>query len=243
MYIDSNTSMFATAFSGVPKSFLPKKQSETPVTSPLNDVEAQSKNDVLYGVDMGNNMMAGNFVNANRQPSKYVQAAMEGMQQLRDMRVRQSAILDAGILAGESAAATYSNRYAERILEGQKAARKLEDEKSTAINENSEDVLDKNVDDIEEKAEEATNPTDENGNPIPKDESGNRVPTDDQGNPVPETDTTAPPTNQSPDAGDSQPALSLSPSVTQTGSTAVADSQGVSLVQVPAKGSSVDMLV
>lgn len=243
MYIDSNTGMLSTVFSGIPKSFLPKKQAETPATPSVNDVEAQRKNDVLYGVDMGNNMMAGNFVNANRQPSKYVQAAMDGMQQLRDMRVRQSAILDAGILAGESAAATHSSRYAERILEGQKAARKVEEEKSTAINENSEDMLDKNAEDIEEKAEEATNPIDENGNPIPKDESGNRVPTDDQGNPVPEADATAPPTNQSPDAGETQPALSLLPSVAQTRSTAGADSQSASPVQVPAKGASVDMLV
>lgn len=241
MYIANTSSMLPTTLSGIPKSFLPKRQATTPAALHLDEVEAQPKNDVLYGVDMGSNMMAGNFVNANRQPSKYVQAQIDGMQQLRDMRVRQSAILDAGMLAG-AAAAGDSTRYAERILEGQKAARKLEDEKSTAVNENSEDVLDKNAESIEEKAEEATNPTDENGNPIPKDEDGKRVPTDAQGNPVPEAE--APSTTQSPDAGDVQADLSLSVSATvQAGGTVSTSTQSASPAQLPAKGASVNILV
>lgn len=219
-----------------------QNQADIPVANNAGPPEKHTKNPLQPDIGTPDNMMAENFVQKDRQPSRYLQASLDSMQVLQNMQNRQNSILQTGKL--EAATASTAT---EKYLASKRAARKIEEEKSAAVEENSEELLAKNKEEIEEKAEDAVMPTDENGNPIPKDESGDRVTTDAEGNPLPQPDDKL----QAPDTSELAPETSVTPSVEspqkppeiQATQSEVFDSAASSPSQVSAKGAKVDLLI
>lgn len=135
----------------------PKEAAEAAASGPSVIVDISARN--------GNSMMADLFVHDESTPSRYVQANMDRMRDLGAMRQRQNSIVQQG-MASVAALGDTNGRYDQIILEGRKAAEKIEDEKGTAVTEATETLLEQNREEMEERAEKAVNPVDENGNPV-----------------------------------------------------------------------------
>ena len=102
------------------------------------------------------NMMERNFVSHDYEESRYIKALHTSAQARKNISVsRQNSILQAGMAACEALEDRYQGRYAERILEGKKAARNMMYEGQTASAEASKRNLDEIKEHIEEKAKEA----------------------------------------------------------------------------------------
>lgn len=106
---------------------------------------------------LSGNLMARNFFDADARQSRYIEARETSFQVLHSIRNSQLAVLQAGTNAAEAAASLDPDRYDARILEGQKAARRMEDTKDTAVTEASGENLKDIREGIEETAEEAAN--------------------------------------------------------------------------------------
>lgn len=101
-------------------------------------------------------MMERNFVSYDYEESRYIKALHTSAQARKNISInRQNSILQAGMAACEALEDKYQGRYAERILEGKKAARNMMYEGQTATAEASKRNLDEIKDHIEEKAKEA----------------------------------------------------------------------------------------
>lgn len=100
-------------------------------------------------------MMERNFVSYDYEESRYIKGLHTSAQARKNISVnRQNSILQAGMAACEALEDKYQGRYAERILEGKKAARNMIYEGQTATAEASKRNLDEIKDHIEEKAKE-----------------------------------------------------------------------------------------
>lgn len=106
------------------------------------------------------NLMAGNFVHAGSNASKYTKARSAALQAGQAMRSRQSAVLQSGMatLAGITASSSGGENYAELTLAGKKAARSMRREETQSVSERSEENLDEIKDDVESRAEKAMAP-------------------------------------------------------------------------------------
>ena len=92
------------------------------------------------GVD-GINVMAGNFVSDDRQESKYSKARQVAAEARGQMANRQNSVLLAG-MAACTAADPKGERMSRRVLEGQKAARRMQLDMRQNVAEKSQDTLD-----------------------------------------------------------------------------------------------------
>ena len=111
------------------------------------------------GVD-GINVMAGNFVSDDRQESKYSKARQVAAEARGQMANRQNSVLLAG-MAACTAADPKGERMSRRVLEGQKAARRMQLDMRQNVAEKSQDTLDEIKICLEEKTEEILNGSDE----------------------------------------------------------------------------------
>lgn len=111
------------------------------------------------GVD-GINVMAGNFVSDDRQESKYSKARQVAAEARGQMANRQNSVLLAG-MAACTAADPKGERMSRRVLEGQKAARRMRLDMRQNVAEKSQDTLDEIKKRLEEKTEEILNGSDE----------------------------------------------------------------------------------
>lgn len=111
------------------------------------------------GVD-GINVMAGNFVSDDRQESKYSKARQVAAEARGQMANRQNSVLLAGMAACTSADPK-GERMSRRVLEGQKAARRMQLDMRQNVAEKSQDTLDEIKKRLEEKTEEILNGSDE----------------------------------------------------------------------------------
>ena len=124
------------------------------------------------GVD-GINVMARNFVSSDSQESKYSKARQVAAEARGQMANRQNSLLAAG-MAACAAADPDGGHMSRRVLEGQKAARRMQLDKQQNVAEKSRDNLDELKKRLEEKAKEARQHTDEQGNA----EDGRETPLD-----------------------------------------------------------------
>ncbi|AMD89236.1 hypothetical protein [Desulfovibrio fairfieldensis] len=111
------------------------------------------------GVD-GINVMAGNFVSDDRQESKYSKARQVAAEARGQMANRQNSVLLAG-MAACTAADPNGASMSRRVLEGQKAARRMQLDMRQNVAEKSQDTLDEIKKRLEEKTEEILNGSDE----------------------------------------------------------------------------------
>ncbi|MBS6829153.1 MAG: hypothetical protein KH208_04655 [Desulfovibrio sp.] len=111
------------------------------------------------GVD-GINVMAGNFVSTDSQESKYSKARQIAAEARGRMANRQDSVLLAG-MAACMAADPNGASMSRRVLEGQKAARRMQLDMRQNVTEKSQDTLDEIKKRLEEKTEEILNGSDE----------------------------------------------------------------------------------
>ena len=111
------------------------------------------------GVD-GINVMAGNFVSTDSQESKYSKARQVAAEARGQMANRQNSVLLAG-MAACTAADPNGASMSRRVLEGQKAARRMQLDMRQNVAEKSQDTLDEIKKRLEEKTEEILNGSDE----------------------------------------------------------------------------------
>ena len=111
------------------------------------------------GVD-GINVMAGNFVSTDSQESKYSKARQIAAEARGQMTNRQDSVLLAG-MAACMAADPNGASMSRRVLEGQKAARRMQLDMRQNVAEKSQDNLDEIKKRLEEKTEEILNGSDE----------------------------------------------------------------------------------
>ncbi|EFL84290.1 MAG: hypothetical protein U0M13_11775 [Desulfovibrio fairfieldensis] len=111
------------------------------------------------GVD-GINVMAGNFVSTDSQESKYSKARQIAAEARGQMANRQDSVLLAG-MAACMAADPNGASMSRRVLEGQKAARRMQLDMRQNVAEKSQDNLDEIKKRLEEKTEEILNGSDE----------------------------------------------------------------------------------
>lgn len=107
------------------------------------------------GVD-GINVMARNFVSTDSQESKYSKARQIAAEARGQMANRQDSVLLAGM-----AACMAAESMSRRVLEGQKAARRMQLDMRQNVAEKSQDTLDEIKKRLEEKTEEILNGSDE----------------------------------------------------------------------------------
>lgn len=109
------------------------------------------------------NLMAGNFVSAEREQSRYMLAREKGQQAVSQQASRQTAILNAAL----SALATLDGSdYALRTLNGKKAARRIMEEGQQSVQEASERNLKEIKEEIARRAEEALKAETANGSVV-----------------------------------------------------------------------------
>ncbi|EGW52430.1 hypothetical protein HMPREF1022_00695 [Desulfovibrio sp. 6_1_46AFAA] len=111
------------------------------------------------GVD-GINVMARNFVSTDSQESKYSKARQIAAEARGQMANRQDSVLLAG-MAACMAADPNGASMSRRVLEGQKAARRMQLDMRQNVAEKSQDNLDEIKKRLEEKTEEILNGSDE----------------------------------------------------------------------------------
>ena len=111
------------------------------------------------GVD-GINVMARNFVSTDSQESKYSKARQIAAEARGQMTNRQDSVLLAG-MAACMAADPNGASMSRRVLEGQKAARRMQLDMRQNVAEKSQDNLDEIKKRLEEKTEEILNGSDE----------------------------------------------------------------------------------
>jgi hypothetical protein len=112
------------------------------------------------------NLMSENFFSADRKESKYIKAGRAGREAVAKQANRQMAILNAGLAELNALSAKDGGNYAIRNLIGQKTARRMQEERQQTVREESERNLEEIKENIEQKAQEAVIPKDENGNPV-----------------------------------------------------------------------------
>ena len=105
------------------------------------------------GVD-GINVMAENFVSSEFRESKYSKARQAAAEARGQMVNRQNSVLLSG-MAACNAADPDGTRLSRRILEGQKAGRRMQLEMRRNVTETSQENLDELKKRLEEKAEDA----------------------------------------------------------------------------------------
>lgn len=101
----------------------------------------------------GISMMAGNFVSSGIQESKYSKARQAAAEARGQMANRQDSLLFAG-MAACTAADPDGRNMSRRILEGKKAARRMQLDMQQNVTEKSRDYLDELKKRREEKTEE-----------------------------------------------------------------------------------------
>lgn len=164
------------------------------------------------------NMMAQNFASAEREESRYITARKTAFQTDGDMANRQNSILNAGLAELNSLSDKDSTNYAVRSLIGKKAARRMLREQQQSAAEESQRNLKEIKEKIEEKAQEASAPKDENGNPIETPSVGNAA----EAAPAPEISsgsTTPLPASEvsvAPEAAAPDPAIAATPAPAPT---------------------------
>ncbi len=102
------------------------------------------------------NVMARNFVSTDSQESKYSKARQIAAEARGRMANRQDSVLLAGM-----AACMAADSMSRRVLEGQKAARRMQLDMRQNVAEKSQDTLDEIKKRLEEKTEEILNGLDE----------------------------------------------------------------------------------
>ncbi len=106
-------------------------------------------------------LMSGNFLSFGDGESKYLKARKAAFQSDSAMVNRQNAILTIGLIE-----AAYAENYAQQMLAGKRAARRLREEQGTSAAETSQRNLDEIKEHVERKAEEALAPQDAEGRPL-----------------------------------------------------------------------------
>ncbi|WP_461210960.1 hypothetical protein [Desulfocurvus sp. DL9XJH121] len=120
------------------------------------------------------NLLAGNFVNAASETSKYIEARLGAFQIQNSIENAQassaSSLLDAAgglFFLKDDGGGGGDRKYVEGVLHKLKVDRLAKNQKNKEAIEHSEPVLEESRDQIEDAAQEATAPTDANGEPLP----------------------------------------------------------------------------
>ena len=143
---------------------------QNPVAEIQEQTGALTKNFQNYS-GQANNMMARNFASAETEPSRYITARLESFSIVTMMkRAEESSITslldEFGGLAGPSIYDPHGNNKGGGESEAA-IRRKLMQKAGKRIMEDAEEDFKKTRERLEDKAEEAVAPKDENGNPIP----------------------------------------------------------------------------
>ena len=112
------------------------------------------------------NLLSRNFVSVIREESQYLQARRIGLQAVAQQTNRQRSILNTALAQLALAGTGEELTYAERALIGQKAARRMEEEKQRSVGELSAQTLKEIKAELTNRTERAIESKDENSPPI-----------------------------------------------------------------------------
>lgn len=143
-----------------------------PATSSLAAASSSASNSAAAATVAGtSNMLSGNFVSADQEPSKYLKATLSSFRIMNTLANAEaesaSSLLDAAGGLSCCKGSSSRSKYVEAALQGLKVERMARNMKNSESLEQAEPVLEEAREGIEEAAREATAPTGPDGEPLP----------------------------------------------------------------------------